>query len=569
MKQVRFKNIPAIVNLTWHALPADQSERSAVKATLEQNKGVKAGVVVKYGGVTLLGLGPPNVKVINGPSAAAWLAIANQKALDQGGNSGMPSTGSGSSNDWIVVENLQDGSFWLAIIRDGVPLPGTDIILDRDVTLDLIREAVETAPFIVFSPDEGIRGDVPAGTIVENKGFADLVQGVKPGKSAMRAISGVSVKLLAGVAGLILLGLLWFAYSWWSTKQAQAEMMRQAALQNAAQQKQMAADKADYAVKVKQAVINALEKGEKDLNLALGSPAPNDAIGSWVGMIADVAPNQNGWNITGFECEIVDESTPSCKVNLSRGEYGINRILLADHPDAALEGDAASFMITGYDVSSRQIKFQDVERANSFNLEFISDLQMLHFADLSYSITQSTDVVSAIAMPPIPASIFKPGDAKQAVPTPSPVKMGVASGDLTFSGSQLWQLEGLREFLRRENVSVQGVSVAVSGITPGAWTLKGKYYIKNAPEPVLPVVLGPDQEPIQVELPAQFRATPEELSTWTASAPVAPAESTVPQPEPDASTEGSAPQDPAAAPELVVPAPPPPEAPPLPGLPGA
>lgn len=568
MKQVRFKNIPAIVNLTWHALPPDQSERSAVKATLEQNKGAKAGVVVKYGGVTLLGLGPPNTKVINGPSAAAWLAIANQKALDQGGNSGMPSTGSGSTNDWIVVENLGDGSYWLAIIRDGVPLPGTDIILDREVTLDLIREAVETAPFIVFSPDEGIREDVPAGTIVEDKGFADLVQGTKPGKAAMRAISGVSVKVLAAIGGLILLGVLWMGYSWWANKRAQEEMIRNSALQNAEQQKQMAADKADYAAKVKQAVLDALDKGEKDLNLTLAAPSANDAIGTWVGLVADVSPNQNGWNITGFECDLADAGTPACKVNLARGQYGINRILLSDHPDAILEGDAASFVVSGETLQKRDIRFQDIERANTFNLEFISDLQMLHFANLSYSISQSTDVVSAITMPPIPASIFKPGDAAQAAPSPSPVKMGVASGELTFSGSELWQLEGLREFLRRENVSVQNVSISMSDITPAAWTLRGKYYIKNAPEPVLPVVLSPDQEPIQVSLPERYRATPQELASWTGSDPVAPAESTVPQPEATEPSSGSAPLDPSSPAEsLAEPIAPLPEAPPPPAPP--
>ena len=565
MKLVRFKNTSAIINLDWHALPADQSERSALKAIMEQNKGVKAGVIVKYGGVTLIGLGPTNAKVISGPSAAAWLSMANQKAQDQG-NAGMPSTGSGSANDWVLIENLGDQQYWVAVIRDGVPLPGMDVVVERDLALDIAREAVETAPFVVFSPDESIRNDVPAGTIVDARGFADLVQGVKPGKAAMRAISGVPVKVLAAVAGLLVLGLLWMGYSWYAEKKKQEELAQRAAADAAMAAKQQSADKAAYAVSVKKAVIDALEKGEKDLNIALKSPSADEAIASWVGLIANVSVNQNGWAITNFECAFESDGSPSCKVNLTRQENGINRMLFQDHPDAVLEGDAASFVIKGSPTSARSGRFQDLERAKSFNLDFISDLQMLHFANVNYTITESKDVTAAVTMPPIPASIFKPGDTKQAAPAPGPVKMGVASGDLTFSGSEVWQLEGLREFLRRDNVSVKSLTVGMSDITPAQWSLAGAYHIKNAPEPVLPVIVGPDQQMIQVDLPEKYRASPEELASWQDGGTVAAGKS----PDPVASPQGAAPESPdVAAPgaENAAPAPmvaPVPEAPPPP-----
>lgn len=522
MKLAKFKNHPAVINLTWHALPADQSERSAIKAILEQNKGVKAGVVVKYGGVTLMGLGPVGAKVVSGPSAAAWLSMANQKAMDQSsGNVGLPNTGSGSTNDWIVVENMGDGTFWLAIIRDGVPLPGTDVSLDRETTLELIQEAVETAPFVVYSPDEGIRGDVPAGTMVDSKGFSDLVQGVKPGKFAMRTITGVSIKLLAGIGLVLLLGMAWMGYSYYAEQREMKRMQAASAAAAAAQQKQMTADKADYTLKVKQAILTALDKGASDLNISLSRPSANESISGWISLIADTSINQNGWDITSFTCSTAEDATPSCVVSMTRGAFSTNRILMEDHPDAILDGDNATFTIKGQAPSSRQGSYKTLERSDSFNLDFVSDLQMLKFASVNYNIAESKDVTAAITMPPVPASIFKPGDTAQAVPSPAPIKMGVASGDLTFTGTELWQAEGLREFLDRSNIVVQSMEMAVSDLSPGAWTIKAMYYIRNAPEPILPAVIGPDKEAIQVSLPEKYKASPDDLATWSSAPPVA------------------------------------------------
>lgn len=536
MKLVKFKNVSAVINLTWHALPTDQSERAAQKAVMEQNKGVKAGVLVKYGGVTLLGLGPSGAKVISGPSAAAWLSVANQKAMDQGGNAGIPNTGSGTTNDWIVVENLGDGSFWLAIIRDGVPLPGTDVVLDRETTLELIQEAVETAPFVVYSPDESIRGDVPTGTMVDSKGFAELVQGVKPGKAVMRAVSGVSVKLLAAIGGVLLLGLVWMGWTYYSQQQEAKRLLAASNAEAAEQQRRIAADKAQYAVDVKRAVDQALDQGVIDLNNILSNPSANEVINAWVNLVADTSANQGGWDIGGFVCTNTEESVPSCVVSMTRGEYSTNRILMEDHPDAVLDGDSATFTITGQPSVKRSGDYTRLERANTFSLEFISDLQMLKFAEVGYNIAESKDVTATISMPPVPTSIFKPGDTTQAPPAPAPIRMGAASGELTFTGSHLWQVEGLREFLARENIAVQSLDLSISNGVPGNWTLKASYYIRNAPEPILPVITGPDQEVITVSLPDKYKATPEALESWAPGASVAASATPAPQ------TEGVAPQ---------------------------
>lgn len=539
MKSVKFKNVSAIIGLAWHVLPGDQSERSAIKGILEQNKGAKAGAMVKYNGVSLMGLGPSGVKAVRGPSAAAWLSLANQRVYEQAAASGaaIPSTGSGSTNDWIVVENLGDGTFWLVIIRDGVPLPGTDVAYDRETTLDLINEAIETVPFIVYSPDEGIRGDVPAGTLVDDKGFADLVQGVKPSKAAVKPIGGVSMPLLMAIAGLLVLGLGWFGYNYWSNQQQAKRMMAQASAQQEAQRIQMEKDKAEYAAAVKEAVNAALDKGFADLDASLSTPSVDDTIASWVSVVSSISANQNGWDVQRFDCSLDGEGRPSCVMTLNRSQFSNNRILLQDHPEAIIEGDRATVVFTGDSLPPRQGDYRAIERAKSFNLDFVSDLQMLHLADIGYRLSESSDVTSPISMPALPASIFKPGSTAQTLPPPAPIKMSVAQGSLNFEGSSLWQAEGLREFLAKNNISVQSMEIFVSNGTPDRWSIVGNYFIRNAPEPILPVILGPDETAIPVSLPDKYKASPEELASWSPDGPVSAASAPAPAPAAEGSVE--------------------------------
>lgn len=519
MKLVRFRNIPVVVNLTWVALGADTSERRAIKAALEQNKGVKAGVVVRYGGMKLFGMGPVGAKPFNAPSASAWLSQVNQKAIDQSGG-GLPTTsGTSSTNDWIVVENMNDGTYWLAIIRDGVPLPGTDVTYERDVTLDIIREALDTAPFMVFSTDQSILDEVPAGTIVEHKGFADLVEGSKPNKAKMKAVSGVPLVALGAVGLVLVLGLGWFGYSQYAQKQRMKEAAARAAAQQAQDAVQQERDRQAYLKEVQKAVFEALDQGERDINGALSSADPNNAIGTWMTLVADTSLNQNGWDLSGFTCnyDVAARSEDgsqmvSCDVALTRSVFGVNRMLLEDHPNANIEGDKATFAMSAPIVALREGNYRNLEKTKSFNLNFVSDLQMLHLADITYQLGASAEIEIPVKMPAPPASSFKPGTTQEAAPTAGPVKMGVQSGQLSFSGQSLWQIEGLREFLQRQNIAIKNMEIKMSGSEPGNWSLTATYYIRSAPEPILPVVTGADKQVIPIQLPDRFKATPEELA---------------------------------------------------------
>lgn len=565
MKLVRFRNIPVVVNLTWVALGADTSERRAIKTALEQNKGVKAGVVVKYGGVTLFGMGPVGAKPFNAPSASAWLSQVNQKVIDQGG-AGLPNTsGTSGTNDWIVVENMNDGTYWLAIIRDGVPLPGTDVTYERDVTLDIIREALDTAPFMVYSTDQSILDEVPAGTIVEHKGFADLVEGTKPNKSKMKTVAGAPILALAAVGLLVLLGLGWFGYSQYAEKQRMKLAAAQLDAARVQEEAQRAKDKQAYTQDVQKAVVAALEEGERNINGALSSADPNNAIGTWMNLIADTSLNQNGWDLAGFTCNYdvsarneAGSSMVSCDVSLTRSVFGVNRMLLEDHPNAVIEGDKATFAMSAPIEASREGNYRDLEKTQSFNLNFVSDLQMLHLASINYQLGNSAEIEIPVNMPPLPASTFKPGTTPEAQPVAGPVKMGVQSGELSFSGTSLWQIEGLREFLQRQNISIKNMEIKMDGAEPGNWTLTASYYIRSAPEPTLPVITDADKQVIAVQLPERFRATPEELAeargdggvTAVSSSPVTSEGEAQAEPSPNETLDlGSAPLPPSDGPQ--------------------
>ena len=78
------------------------------------------GVVIEHDGQFSIGLS----KKVNpkNPSANLYLALANQekRATDTSAN---------YYPDWIVVEEVGDDKYWMAIIKNGIPTPQSDAIL--------------------------------------------------------------------------------------------------------------------------------------------------------------------------------------------------------------------------------------------------------------------------------------------------------------------------------------------------------------------------------------------------------------------------------------------------------
>lgn len=593
MKTIGTKKSTAVIGLDWLVLSDKVPVSKGVKSVLndEGGAGIKYGVIFKFVGLTMLGTVPAGEAKPGFPSAAAWVALAHQAELerkrkeqgkkkkksgkkkDAAETSEPAETLSGDSSSeydqvWLIIEKIAEGQYWFLMVRDGVPLPGTDIVIDYQNAVQLMDEAINKQ-VVVFSNDAEIREQANnAGPYkVEEKSFDELVAGVRSTKALIKPLSGVSSAIILTLLLIVLAGGLFWGWSAWQKHQKQQAAQLAAQQASAEQARKLAQDQAAYDLAVREAVIAALKSGMAKVDATLVSPSAPDVVDAWVDIVENTSINHAGWDVSGFEC-LFEEGKPKCTISLARGQYGINRLLLEDHPDALLEGDKASYVVLGSEKPSRSTTFRELPQASEFTADFISELQFLHLAEVTYNLGESKEMTEAVKMPPMPASMFKPGKTAEVAPSGA-VQLGVASGTLTLSGAKLWQLRGLRPLLGGLNLAALTNSIAATRAATGAWTLTVNYSIRTRPQPVLPAQLDSKGQPLIVDLPAEYRATPEEMAraaggnvgaSASSAPPPAAIENAVPAADDlPAASLPVAPQEQMTAPALP---PPPPTAPP-------
>lgn len=576
MKTIGTKKNAGAVGLEWVVLDSKLATAKAVKAQLsdENNAGVKYGLVFKFRGITMLGTVPPGESKPSVPAAAALVALAQQEELERHRKNTTPKKGkkkdvdpvsaaadtlSGATTDsdqvWLVIEKVSENGYWFLMVRDGVPMPTTDVIIPYDAAISLMDEVKSLHP-VIFSSDPEIRAQaIGFASRVEDKGFVEITQHLKKGRAQVKPLSGIPASLILSIVLIVCAIGLWWGYSTWKSNQQMKEAQQRAAAAASEQAAKLRQDQAAYDEAVRKAVIDALHAGINKVNATLITPSAPDVIDGWVNLLESTSINHAGWDVSGFDCQYQDE-LPQCSVALTRGPFGINRLLLEDHPDAVIEGDKASYVVKSSAQQPRQTSIKELPGSSEFTSSFISELQFLKLANISYNLGESKEMEEAVKLPPKPASMFKPGETPDAAAAGGVIKLGVATGELTLSGATLWQLRGLRSLLAGSNLAAQNTNINATRAATGTWNLKVTYAIRLRPEPVLPAVLDSKDQPMTVELPAEFKATSEDLarsSGGNVSASASPTETVDPNAE---KSDGQEQQD-NQAPLEMLPAPPP------------
>lgn len=512
MKTLSHKHGKAVIGLEWLLLSNKKSEKRAIKDVLEQDnyRTVKNGMVIKFGGTSMIGLVPVEDKMPKHPSAAAMVALANQALIEGSSATGSSEETSSGLQDWILIEPLGEGQYWFLVIKEGLPLSGTDIIIDHEAAVAVLAEQM-TGPMVVFSSDRDIREEAVSAVRVEDKSFADLVESIKPSRAKVKPLKGVPRGLVLGLVVVILALAAWWGWSTWQQKQAMASAQAAAAQAAIAQEENLRRDKAQYNADIRTAVLAALETSMGKVERALATPSMPDAIQAWLDLVESTSIDHAGWDLSGFACSIED-AAPVCDISLTRGPYGINRLLFEDHPDADLQGDQATYRVVGPPMATRSTPPRSLSGARVFNDRFVSDLQMLKFASVNFALGESQEITEPVSMPEKPATLFKPGSTTEVAQMAVSVKTGISTGSLTLSADKLWQLRGLKPMVGYPELVPQATTIQASRSTTGSWTLQAEYFIRTNPQPSLPSVLGADDLPVEVELPEQYRATPEELA---------------------------------------------------------
>jgi hypothetical protein len=564
VKTVRFRDKEVVIGLNWNLLPPGQSESKAIRALLttpgsikdesapvseeaeasddgkskskskkkskpvgamEAYAGVKYGAVVKVPGNTVVGL--PGPLVVNGkvktqkkpraPSAAAWLALANQ-AMHNEGNGSEQASGF-TARHWAVVEALPDSDdYWLVAIKDQVPLPGTDVITTREEVLGMLNELIDAFGHIeIYSLDEGIRNQMPADCMVFPKGMAELVAKVKPGKAKLVQIRGVPPMVVGCILFLFVAGLGYWGWTEYEKKQAAIQAAALAkANKDAAEAKKSQEQKA-YEQQVQQAILQALKDGVRDVQASVTSPAPSIIMQEWKGLFESTPISQASWAVTEVRCEMETVIKPSCVVNLQRGALGIDRMLRAAAPEVEIIDNNAAYWKHGQDKAERSYSWKELPLQEAFLLDLTSDAQVWRLGGLKLDIGKTSEIVSQVKVPPLPASLFKPGKAQKPIAAPS-VQLGVAKGDLSLSGTGIWQAQGMLGLVDWPNASVTGW---VINPLDQSWTMQVAYYVRSKPRPILPPVVLPDGQSITATLPREYDPEVKDEADSSATPPAA------------------------------------------------
>lgn len=516
MKRQKFGPHEVLIGLEWD-IPTDNrgSEGSMIRSMVrsESHRGCRFGTVVRStdmnGAATItVGFVPPGETTRPKlPAAAALLAMAShQRRLSGSVDSGL-STTEGTSWNWLVIEKLDDDNYWLVGIMQAAPLPTSDIIGTFEQVVEIATEFLQRSEndFVIHTRDDEIRHALSMiADSSSTQGFFELLgdtDGLRVNDAVPKQIAGLRmpVFMLAVAMLVVILGTVVFIH-WRHVHQAELARQNAAAAASAASRKEVQ-DRLDYQAQVQQAVQAALVKGKKAIDEALATPSPSATILRWTQLIQTVDLDQAGWGIKGIDCQA--GVTPMCHVSLSRGDMGINRLLLKVHPDAVIEGDKASFDIRADRLENRKANWNHLDDARALMVNLISDLQLLRNGGLEYHQENSKEIVQAVTMPASKLQKFRPGSTSKVGPAPS-VQMGVASGKMGVGGKAIWQLDGVGEFLDREGVTLQGVAIKVGDDGVSDWKLSATYYLRSKPQPVLPVIMV-DGKPLPVELPKAFQ----------------------------------------------------------------
>lgn len=484
VQKIELGNKKITIGIEWFALnTSDTSIKKAIKSFLDDNKEIKKGIVIRGDDEVMLGAIPTDEKIL-APSGAAWLTAANKKQnarLEKEGNE------SGLSN-WIVVQDIDpnDDKYWVVVIEKGIPTADSDIVCSYTELLTIVKSITDYDrgdSFILYSDSQSICdyfGETNA-IDVEKKTFDELVKGV-PARYKPRQLAGINPLAIYGILGFIVLCGAGYFYNDWATEKEMLEMQNRASQQQQQTQQEKLKAQAEYETQKKQVVEQTVKEAKEELNQLISNGVSKKTIDAWSDILDKVPMAHDGWKLVSVECSLTID-TPSCTVNLDRGDLGINRTLMQDFPDVNINGDKANYVLTGDKLSFTKRNFADLPDVKYFKMEAQSKMQEVKFGDVKHAFDASNEITRDIALPQPPVGVTQDTNIE-------PIRMGVSTGLLHVEGTGLWQLRGLADVMNDPTLNVKTLNVTFGGddIKTTSWKLESSYYLKVANDITVPTI---------------------------------------------------------------------------------
>lgn len=472
MQIIEIKNKKWTVGLEWEILPGESTFKEEVKDIADKTTS-NFGILTEYEGQFSIGLS----KKVNpkSPSANLYLALANQQKR-------VLETTDNYYPDWIVVEEVGDDKYWMAIIKNGIPTPQSDAILDITTIKDRIIDLLVNDTFTIYSPCVEIKALFDTQKQIEEIGLNELTSEVST-KIKFLKLRGIPDSVIkTGIGLAVLLCLIYGGYTIMEGRSLAEKQKIFLDSQEAEQKAQQDKYRQDLSVWEKQKVQNEIDSKSK-IKLAL-KLNPKGIVSAWYELVGNIETGTHGWNLGKIECYVEDNVTKpeaTCDILFNRTGLSTNRMFLQDYPTAILKGDQAlvkrKVVIKDNFISTDTDNLMSsLYTAKNWGFDMISQLQLLKIVNIEHEIKPSVSITYLLPARPLSPEDLKSGKKMQVEEQKS---TGYAMGQIIIKNDNF---ELMKEVV--DNVDFKGVSIRKATFEPKGlgeiyWNVQLDYYVKE------------------------------------------------------------------------------------------
>jgi hypothetical protein len=395
--------------------------------------------------------------------------------------------------DWIVLEEVGDDKYWMAVIKSGIPAPQFDAVLSITEIKDRITELLINDTYTVYTSAGEIIAIFDGIKHIENKGLNDLTVDVKTKLKFIKLLGIPNSVIYAGI-GVLVLGIV--AYGGLQFMEGR-NIQEKATLLAQKQEREKREKQQKYEVDLATYNKTKKESEEKELNNVVASLSgnPSKILNAFYENIGSTQIGTHGWTLKNIECyfdlvapDAVAAADPTqkfpriaCDYLYERGQLSTTRMFLEDYPNAKLNGDKA-VVTKNVEIDPVYIARADSSILNSLKLakdwgfDVQSQLQLLKVANIDHDIKGSTEIT--FKNPGQPLTPAEVASGKQ--PNPEEInKLGIGVGEIIVKGNTFDWIKELADNVDFSGTGLRKVKFEVKTLGEFSWEANFNYYIKT------------------------------------------------------------------------------------------
>lgn len=457
MKSIRIGPYTILASLEWLASQAS-TKKEAIEEALNHDKTKKYGIVVEGSDTFAVGMMAKQEKGIVG---AAWLAESQKE-----------------DGDFILVEPIENGEFWMCAVKNGTPFYGSDLVGSFDVIEQEVKSLLQSGGFRLITTDEKIGQTLGSfATSFTAASFESTVKG-KPTFKVI-ALKAAAQKNMFIVGGILITGMVAFglnvAWDSYQEDKAMQEQMLKQQQKNAQLQQARDSAKAKFEADKKRLIADKLAEIDRELKLQ-GNPL---ILKTWADAAIGFSLVDYGWVPKKINCNATD-----CAGLIVPLKGSTFKDIFKVYPQLSLTKDGAVLTKSIKPIPSEE-SLKNLLTPGAFVIEGFSEFQVLDGMKMAVDLKPFKEIKVTV---PVPTELQEEEAKKAGIQNSKGLKtveigVGVFKGDfkLTTNNDDISGLAGLNEYLTTNGITFKTVTVDIEINTVGkirSWTLEGSYYAK-------------------------------------------------------------------------------------------